>query len=163
MFADIRSCSRVVWLAPSASTVMTSSSSRLTTSTAPRCCFIESRTGMEDIADSSSIHANAVTDAGSGREDFAQAAIGRCRDVHVEQGVRALIRVCAVLLERPHQQRHAHADDVIPLTVCLDLVGGAIRIDDDIAGGVDAVLDLHLLDAFDQLFRRNVAAAPPKG
>src|SRR5688572_25194686 len=136
MPADMRSCSRVVWLAPSASTVMTRSSSRLTTSTAPCCRFIERFMRMDLMKLSSSIHANAIADAGGRGEDLAQAPIARPRDGHVEQGVAALVGIDAVLVERTRQQRDAHADHVVPVA---DAVGGAVLIDDHVAVGVHAV------------------------
>src|SRR5688572_25402565 len=148
MPADMRSCSRVVWLAPSASTVMTSSSNRLTTSTAPCCRFIERVMRMDLMKLSSSIHANAIADAGGRGKDLAQAPIARPRDGYIEQVVAAQVGIDAVFVERARQQRDAHADHVVPVA---DVVGSAVLVDDHIAAGVDPVPHLDLLDAFDQL------------
>src|SRR6185369_699309 len=159
MPADMRSCSRVAWLAPSTSTVMTSSSNRLTTSTAPRCCCIDRETGLQVIEASSSIHANAIANAGRRREDFAQATVaGRCYG-HIEQVVAATIGVGPVFIERAHQQGDTHADHIVPVG---DAVSRAVLIDDHVAVGVDAVLQLDLLDAFDQFFSAVQSAATPQ-
>src|SRR6185503_9125041 len=159
MPADMRSCIRVVELAPSASTVMTRSSSRLTTSTAPCCCFIEGLTGTRFIGLSSSVHANAIADARRRSKDLAQTAVAGPRNGDAEQVVAAAVGIGSVFVDRAREQRDVHADHVIPVG---DVVGGAVLVDDDVAVGVDAVLHLELLDAFDQLFRSVQPTAAPQ-